>query len=172
MRHLLIALGITLVLGLAYPLAMTGAAQLLFPEKADGDPTLIARDYSDDPSLFQARPSVTGYAPDATFFNNQGPNQQALADQLRGYMDEYLARERRFTPGLTAADVPPDAVTTSASGVDPHISPANALIQANRVAAEQRMALADVLSLVDEATSKPLLGAHAVNVVELNEALR
>ena len=174
MRHLLIALGITLVLGLAYPLAMTGAAQVLFPTKADGDPTLIAKDYSKDPSLFQARPSVTGYAADATFFNNQGPNQQALADQLRGYMDDYLERERAFTPDLTAAEVPPDAVTTSASGVDPDISYDNARIQANRVAAERDMDLQQVLDLVDDATSRPLLGLggpKSVNVVKLNEAL-
>ena len=174
MRHLLAALIITLVFGLAYPLVMTGAAQVLFPEKADGDPTLIAKDYSDDPSLFQARPSGTGYAADATFFNNQGPNQQALADQLKGYMDDYLERERPFTPGLTAAEVPPDAVTTSASGVDPQISFENAEIQANRVAAERDMGLQQVLDLVDDATSRPLFGLagpKSVNVVKLNEAL-
>jgi len=174
MRHLLIPVLITLVLGLAYPLAMTGAAQVVFPQKADGDPTLIARDYSDDPSLFQSRPSVTGYAPDATFFNNQGPNQRALAEQLRGFMGAYLKRERPFTPGLVAADVPPDAVTTSASGVDPHISFDNARIQANRVAAERGIELERVLELVDDATSRPLLGlgdARSVNVVKLNDAL-
>jgi potassium-transporting ATPase KdpC subunit len=169
------AVALTLVLGLAYPLAMTGVAQVVWPDKADGDPTLVAKDYSDDPSLFQSRPSVTGYAADATFFNNQGPNQRALADQLRGYMRDYLRRERPFTPGLRAADVPPDAVTTSASGIDPHISYDNARIQANRVAEERGMALDDVLSLVDDATSRPLLGLggpKSVNVVELNEALR
>ena len=63
---------------------MTGVAQVVWPDKADGDPTLVAKDYSDDASLFQSRPSVTEYAADATFFNNQGPNQQALADQLNG----------------------------------------------------------------------------------------
>ena len=168
------AIGLTLVFGLAYPLFMTGVAQVVFPEKADGDPTLIAKDYSNDASLFQSRPSVTGYAADATFFNNQGPNQQALADQLKGYMDDYLKRERRFTPDLTAADVPPDAVTTSASGVDPDISYDNARIQANRVAAERDMDLQQVLDLVDDATSRPLFGLagpKSVNVVRLNEAL-
>jgi K+-transporting ATPase ATPase C chain len=167
-------IGVTLVFGLAYPFFMTGVAQVVFPEKADGDPTLIAKDYSKDPSLFQSRPSVTGYAADATFFNNQGPNQQALADQLKGYMDDYLKRERQFTPGLTAADVPPDAVTTSASGVDPQISYDNARIQANRVAAERDMPLARVLGLVDDATSQPLFGVagpRSVNVVKLNDAL-
>jgi potassium-transporting ATPase KdpC subunit len=168
------AVVLTLVFGLAYPLAMTGAAQVLFPDKADGDTTLIGRDYSKDDSLFQSRPSVTGYAPDATFFNNQGPNQQALADQLKGYLSAYLKRERPFTPGLAAADVPSDAVTTSASGVDPQISAANARIQANRVAKQRRLPLDRVLALVDDATSRPLLGLggpRSVNVVKLNDAL-
>ena len=69
---------------------------------------------------------MTGYAPAATFFNNQGPNQHELADQLKANVDAYLQREGPYTPGLTAADIPSDAVTTSASGVDPHISEDNA----------------------------------------------
>ncbi len=124
--------------------------------------------------LFQARPSVTGYAPNATFFNNQGPNQKELADQLKGYLAAYLKRERPFTPGLTAAQVPPDAVTTSASGVDPQISYANARIQANRVAKKRSLPLSRVMALVDDATSRPLLGLggpKSVNVVKLNDAL-
>jgi potassium-transporting ATPase KdpC subunit len=166
------AVVLTVVFGLAYPLAMTGAAQVLWPHKADGDPTLIAKAYPGD--LFQPRPSVTGYAPDATFFNNQGPNQQALADQLSGYLRRYLERERPYTPGLTAAQVPPDAVTTSASGVDPQISEENARIQANRVAEERGLPLERVLDMVDDATSQPLLGLggpKSVNVVKLNDAL-
>jgi K+-transporting ATPase ATPase C chain len=162
----------TVVLGLAYPLAMTGVSQVVFPGRADGEPRLIARAYPND--LFQPRPSVTGYAADATFFNNQGPNQQALADQLKGYMDDYLKREREFTPDLTAEDVPTDAVTTSASGVDPHISYDNARIQANRVAAERDMDVQQILDLVDDATSRPLFGLggpKSVNVVQLNESL-
>lgn len=168
------AVVLTLVFGLAYPLAMTGAAQVLWPHRADGDPTLIARDYSKRLDLFQARPSVTGYAADATFFDNQGPNQKALARQLKGYVKAYLKRERPFTPGLTAAQVPPDAVTTSASGVDPQISAANARIQSNRVAKERDLPLARVMDLVDDATSRPLLGLggpKSVNVVKLNQAL-
>jgi K+-transporting ATPase ATPase C chain len=168
------AVVLTIVFGLAYPLAMTGAAQVLWPDKADGDPTLIAKDYSKDQSLFQSRPSVTDYAADATFFNNQGPNQRALADQLKRYLHAYLERERPYTRGLAAADVPPDAVTTSASGVDPSISYANARIQANRVAARRHLPLARVLAMVDGATSRPLLGLggpRSVSVVKLNDAL-
>jgi K+-transporting ATPase ATPase C chain len=168
------AIVLTAVFGLAYPLVMTGAAQVLWPHKADGDPTLIAKDYSDDRGLFQARPSVTGYAADATFFNNQGPNQKELADQLKGYLRKYLRRERPFTPGLTAAQVPPDAVTTSASGVDPQISIDNARIQTNRVAKVRGLPRARVMGLVDDASSRPLLGLagpRSVNVVKLNDAL-
>jgi potassium-transporting ATPase KdpC subunit len=175
LRNALIAVVLTSVaLGLAYPVAMTGAAQLLWPHKADGDPTLIAKDYSKDDALFQARPSATGYAANATFFNNQGPNQKALAKQLKGHLRDYLKRERPYTPGLTAAQVPPDAVTTSASGVDPQISFANARIQANRVAKRRGMTLSHVMAMVDEATSRPLFGLggpQSVNVVKLNDAL-
>jgi K+-transporting ATPase ATPase C chain len=169
------AVVLTVVLGLAYPLAMTAVAQVLFPARADGSPELIARDFSGDPSLFQSRPSVTGYAPDGSFFNNQGPNQRELADQLSGYVAAYLERERPYTPGLTAGDLPSDAVTTSASGVDPQISEDNVRIQANRVAAERDMPLERVLALVDDASSRPLFGLggpKSVNVIELNEALQ
>jgi K+-transporting ATPase ATPase C chain len=154
----------TVVLGLAYPLVMTGISQVVFPERADGDARLIARAYPED--LFQPRPSVTDYAADATSFNNRGPNQRDLADQLKGYVDAYLERERPYAPDLTAADIPSDAATTSASGVDPDISDDNARIQANRVAARRGLDRGRVLDIVD---------AHArrgiVNVNDLNAAV-
>ena len=168
----LAAVSLTVVLGLAYPLVMTGAAQVLWPHKADGLSTLVAARYPAD--LFQPRPSATGYSTHPTAFNNQGPNQKALAVQLRGLLRTYLRRERPFTPGLTAARVPPDAVTTSASGIDPQISWANARIQANRVAARRHLPLARVLDLARAASSRPLLGLagpRSVNVVQLNDAL-
>lgn len=178
------ALALTLVLGLAYPLVMTGAGQALFPNQADGSvieqngravgSRLIGQDFSHDDSLFQSRPSVTGYDPSGTSFNNQGPNQESLADQLQGYVDAYLEREQPFTPDLAAADIPPDAVTSSASGVDPAISEENARIQANRVAERRGLPLERVLELVDEHSSRPLFGLagpRSVNVLELNLAL-
>jgi potassium-transporting ATPase KdpC subunit len=168
------AVVLTVVFGLAYPLVMTGAAQVLWPGKADGESTLIAKDYSKDKGLFQARPSATGYATDPTAFSNQGPNQKALADQLKGLVKQYLKRERPYTPNLTESQIPPDAVTNSASGIDPQISMANARIQANRVAAVRHLPLARVMALVDDATSRPLLGIagpQSVNVVQLNDAL-
>jgi potassium-transporting ATPase KdpC subunit len=163
---------VTLALGLAYPLAMTGAGQALFGGEADAG--LIAKDFSRDLDDFQSRPSATGYSASATSFNNLGPNQQELADQLAANLKTYLDRERPATPGLRASQVPPDAVTTSASGVDPHISAANARIQANRVAQRRGLDRARVLELIDEHTSHPLFGLGgegSVNVRELNLAL-
>jgi potassium-transporting ATPase KdpC subunit len=172
---------LTLVLGLAYPLLMTGVSQVAFPGRADGSmierdgkvvgSKLIGQDFSKDPSYFQSRPSATEYAPAATFFNNQGPNQKELADQLKGYVDAYLKRERPYTPGLTAADIPSDAATISASGVDPHISEDNARIQAKRVADERGLDRARVLELIDDNASRPLFGLagdKSINVLELN----
>jgi K+-transporting ATPase ATPase C chain len=140
------------------------------PKKdADGNPVLAA-----DPRYFQSRPSVTGYSGNVTYFNNLGPNNKELsatfAENLKGYLD----REREGTPGLKAGDVPPDAVQTSASGVDPHISKDNARIQARRVAKERHLALKRVLTLVDENTDDRgagVLGDPGVNVLELNLAL-
>ena len=175
---------VSLALGLAYPLVMTGAAQALFPGKADGSlverdgkvvgSRLIGQDFSKHPQYFQSRPSVTGYAPNATFFNNLGPNQKGLARLLKENMKAYLARERPYTPGLSAADVPADAVTTSASGVDPQISWDNALIQANRVARRRGIDRARVVALMREHSSRSLFGLagdRSVNVLELNLAL-
>lgn len=175
---------VTLALGLAYPLAMTGAGQVVFRGAAngslverDGRPVgsrLIGQDFSRDPRDFQSRPSATAYSASATFFNNLGPNQQDLADLLKANLTTYLDRERPATPGLRASQVPPDAVTTSASGVDPHISEANARIQANRVAQRRGLDRDRVLELVDEHTSRPLFGLGgegSVNVLELNLAL-
>jgi potassium-transporting ATPase KdpC subunit len=171
----------TFVLGLAYPLAMTGVAQVLFPGASDGSlvkkdgktvgSKLIGQDFSENLGYFQSRPSVTEYNPSGTFFNNQGPNQKDLADQLKGFVDDYLKRERPYTPNLTAAQIPPDAVTTSASGVDPQISESNARIQANRVARRRGLPLRRVLQIVDDHASRPLFGLageQSINVLELN----
>jgi K+-transporting ATPase ATPase C chain len=174
----------TVALGLIYPLAMTGASQLVFPGRADGSMVkvdgrvvgskLIGQDFSRDPRYFQSRPSATKYSPGATAFNNQGPNQKALADQLKANVAAYLRRERPYTPGLTAREIPSDAVTSSASSVDPHISEANARIQANRVAELRGLPRSRVLQLIDEYASRPLFGlagGKSINVLELNLAL-
>jgi potassium-transporting ATPase KdpC subunit len=135
----------------------------------EGNPVLEA-----DPNWFQSRPSQSDYSANVTFFSNLGPNQRDLADQVKANLDAYLALERPHTPGLTAAGVPVDAVTTSASGVDPHISVANARIQANRIAAVRGAPLDRVLALVRQHTdgrALGLLGEPGVNVLELNLAV-
>jgi K+-transporting ATPase ATPase C chain len=140
------------------------------PKKDEnGDPVLEA-----DPLWFQSRPSQSDYSANVTFFNNLGPNQKDLADQVKANLDAYLALERRYTPTLTGAGVPVDAVTASASGVDPHISVANARIQANRIAAVRKAPLERVLALVNRYTdgrALGLLGEPGVNVLQLNLAL-
>ncbi|HEV8163971.1 MAG TPA: potassium-transporting ATPase subunit C [Actinomycetota bacterium] len=135
----------------------------------NGDPVLEA-----DPNWFQSRPSQSGYSANVTFFGNLGPNQKDLADQVKANLDAYLALERRYTPTLTAAGVPVDAVTASASGVDPHISVANARIQANRIAAVRHVPLDRVLALVNQHTdgrALGVLGEPGVNVLGLNLAV-
>jgi K+-transporting ATPase ATPase C chain len=127
-----------------------------------------------DPRYFQERPSADKYNPAATAFSNRGPNQASAVSFYRGQLAAYLARERPYDAGLTAARVPVDAITTSASGVDPQISLANARIQAHRVAAVRRLPLARVLALVSANTEGRFLGVFGevgVNVLELNIAL-
>jgi K+-transporting ATPase ATPase C chain len=135
----------------------------------DGKPVL-----EPDPRYFQSRPSVTGYDPAGTYFNNLGPNSAKLRDLFAANLRGYLALEGPYNPGLRPADVPADAVQTSASGVDPDISPANAAIQARRVARVRGAPLHRVQALVREHTdgrSLGVLGEQGANVLELNLAL-
>jgi K+-transporting ATPase ATPase C chain len=176
---------LTVLLGLAYPLVITGVSQVVFPGRADGSQIkqngkvigsrLIGQDFSKDPGLFQSRPSATGYNPAGTAFSNLGPNASDLKDAIVKNAAAYLKRERPFNPGLTRAGIPPDAVQTSASGVDPQISVANARIQAGRVAARNRLPKAKVLDLVEANTddrSLGLFGEPGVNVLDLNLAIQ
>jgi potassium-transporting ATPase KdpC subunit len=160
----------TALLGLAYPLATTGVAHVLFPGKADGEARLVGRDFGGRPGHFQSRPSATGYSTDATFFGNLGPNSRELREQIEENVAAYERREA-LRPG---EGVPADAATTSASGVDPHISEENAEIQARRVADERGIPAERVLELVEENTDGRglgLFGEPGVNVRELNRAL-
>jgi len=190
MRRDLLASGlaiaaITLVFGLAYPLVITGVSQLAFPGRAGGSlihrdgrlvgSRLLAQDFKSDPRYFQPRPSTaTGYDPAATAFTNLGPNSRHARDTFKANLERYLRLERRYDRGLTAAHVPVDAVTTSASGVDPQISAVNAAIQAHRIAAVRRLSLARVRQLIADNTdgrSLGVLGEPGVNVLALNLAL-
>ena len=174
---------LTLVLGLGYPLLVTGVAHVAFPAAANG--SLVRVDgkvvgsrllgqRSDGPRRFHSRPSQSGYSASATFFSNAGPNGADTRDAIAAAARAYLRAERPYAPGLTRADVPPDAVQTSASGVDPHVSRANARIQAHRVAAVRGLPLARVDALIDAHTDGRglgLFGEPGVNVLELNLAL-
>jgi K+-transporting ATPase ATPase C chain len=184
LRPVIAILAFSVLLGLIYPLAVTGISQVLFPGRADGSrievdgrvvgSELIGQDFRGRPSYFQSRPSVTGYSANVSYFNNLGPNNRELSEFFSEERDAYLAREGRYDRGLTAADVPVDAVTTSASGVDPLISQANARIQAHRIAEVRGLPLDRVLLLVEESTDDrdlAVLGEPGVNVLRLNIAL-
>lgn len=178
------AIAFTLVFGLAYPLAMTGVAQLAFPAKADGSRVtfdgrpigsrLIGQDFRGDRRYFQSRPSQSGYAANTTYFSNAGPNSVEEREGVRESLAAYLELEKPFYPALTRAGVPVDAITMSGSGVDPEISQANAAIQAHRVAAVRKLPLARVEDLISAHTNGRFLGIFGepgVNVLQLNLAL-
>jgi K+-transporting ATPase ATPase C chain len=174
---------LTLVLGLAYPLLFTGFAQVAFGNQADG--SLIERDgvvvgsrlaaqSFTKPEYFHPRPSAVDYDAAGTSFANYGPTSAELAKAVRESAQAILALERPYNPALELGDIPVDAVTTSGSGIDPHISPANARLQTARVAEERGLSSDRVAALVDEHTDGRWLGIFGepgVNVLELNLAL-
>jgi len=187
---IVVLLALTLITGLAYPLAMTGIAQAIFPNQAQG--SLIARDgtvvgsaligqqFTSD-KYFHGRPSATT-APDPNDStktvpapynaansggSNLGPSNKALIDRVQGDM-EALKKENPSMP------VPADLVTTSASGLDPDISPEAALFQVPRVAKARNLPEDHVRQLVTDSTQGRLLGLLGeprVNVLQLNLAL-
>jgi len=202
-----------ILLGLAYPLAITGVSQLAFPGNANGQQIkldgklvgskIIGQDFATpviakngkpeekegelvtepDPRYFQTRPSATEGGADnaaASTFSNRGPNsvktKEADQENIKAYLElnENPATKTEYDPGLTAAKIPVDAVNTSASGLDPEISQANAHIQGYRVAAVRKLSLATVDGLIVKYTSGRGLGFSGepgVNVLELNLAL-
>lgn len=169
---------LTVLTGVAYPLVVTTAAQAAFGDRADGSivtvdgeavgSELIGQPFDGD-EWFHPRPSAAGdgYDAMASAASNLGPTNEALLDEIRQRVEDY-----RATNGLDdAVEVPVDAVTASGSGLDPHISVANARLQADRVARSRRMSTDAVLALVDENTSGSSFGVDAVNVLALNLAL-
>ena len=192
---------LTLILGLAYPLAMTGFAQVAFGNNANGSlavrngktvgSTLIGQEFTKpvlkngqptkdakgnpvveaDPRYFQSRPSAAGlgYDPTSTSASNLGPENKDLIASIK---------DRRATAakldGVSPAQVAPDALLASGSGLDPHISPAYAQEQIPRVARVRGLSVAQVQALVDENTqgrTLGFLGEPRVNVLNLNLAL-
>jgi K+-transporting ATPase ATPase C chain len=178
---------LTAVLGLAYPLAMTLIAQVALPAQAngslvrdaDGDvvgSTLIGQSFTDAageplPEWFQSRPSAAGdgYDGGASSGSNLGPENEDLIAAIEERRAAVAALE-----GVAEPDVPADAVTASASGLDPHISPEYALLQVDRVAEARELDEADVRALVEDHVQAPdlgFLGSPTVNVLSLNLAL-
>ena len=172
---------LTLLTGVAYPLLVTGIGKTLFPAEAAGSliqrdgklvgTALIGQNFS-NPGHFWGRPSATGpnaYNAAASSGSNQGPLNPALVEAVKGRVEALRAAD----PGNTLP-VPVELVTASASGLDPHISPAAAQFQVQRVAKARNVDAAKVMALVAEHTQRPILGIlgePVVHVLRLNLAL-
>jgi K+-transporting ATPase ATPase C chain len=189
MKNLVASIAAVVVLtaffGFVYPLVMTGFASVAFPGKAHGSlihrngkivgSKLAAQSFT-WPRYFHERPSGTApaYNAGATTFLNLGPTNPDLAKLVASNAQAILKLERPYNPGLTIHDIPVDAVVTSASGIDPDISPANAALQSRRVAAIRHISLQTVQQLIKQSTdgrSLDFFGEPGVNVLELNLAL-
>lgn len=178
---------LTVILGLGYTALITLVGQVALPAQANGSllrsasgevvgSSLIGQSFTDAdgaalPQYFQSRPSAAGdgYDAGASSGSNLGPENEDLVAAIRERREAVAARE-----GVAESDVPADAVTASASGLDPDISPAYASIQVERVAAARKLPASEVRGLVAEHTRGPdlgYLGDPTVNVVELNLAL-
>jgi K+-transporting ATPase ATPase C chain len=197
---------LTLLLGILYPLVVTGVSQVAFPGNANGQQVkvagklvgskIIGQQFADqvikngkpqvdklgnpvtnpDPKYFQSRPSATVPPNNAagTTFSNLGPNNTATETAIAANIQAYIALEKPYVPGLTAGQVPVDAANTSASGIDPDISQANAEIQAHRIASVRKLSLTAVDRLISKYTHGRGLGFSGepgVNVLQLNLAL-
>jgi K+-transporting ATPase ATPase C chain len=186
LKSSLLALVVLVVaFGIALPALFTGFAQVAFKSQANGSliknngqvvGSRLAAQAFVKPQYFHARPSATApaYNADGTTFANLGPTNPDLLKNVRTQAQAILKLESPYNPGLTIHDIPVDAVTTSASGIDPDISSAYARLQSKRVAAVRHLPLATVQRLVSNHTdgrSLGFLGEPGVNVLELNLAL-
>jgi potassium-transporting ATPase KdpC subunit len=173
---------LTVVFGIAWPLVATGFAGVAFGDKARGSlvikdgravgSRLAAQEFK-SPKYFHERLSATTPAFNAagTTFSNFGPTSDQLTQQVSDAVKAIMALEGPYNPGMTAHDIPVDAVTTSGSGIDPDISPAYAELQAPRIAAVRKMPIATVKQLISQSTdgrSLGFLGEPGVNVLDLN----
>ncbi len=176
---------ITMFFGFGYPLVMTAVGQVAFSHQANGSlikvngkvvgSSLAAQSFTGK-QYFHERPSGTSPADNAggTTFANLGPTNPDLAKHVKAAADAILKLEGPYNPGLKIGDIPVDAVTTSASGIDPDISPANAELQSRRVAAARGLPLQTVQKFIKANTtgrSWGFFGEPGVNVLELNLAL-
>lgn len=177
----------TILLGLVYPLLITGVSQVAFPGNAGGQKVyvngklvgskIIGQSFRGEEKYFQSRPSATeggAYNAAASTFSNRGPNDKATAAADAENIKSYLELNKPYDPTLTVSQVPVDAVNTSGSNLDPEISQANAWIQAHRIAAKRGLSLSTVNGLIAKYTDSRGLGFSGepgVNVLELNLAL-
>ncbi|ATP45953.1 potassium-transporting ATPase subunit C [Pseudomonas putida] len=168
-----LALLMTLVTGALYPLAVTGIAQVAFPEQANGSlvrdergevrgSALIAQDFQGD-GWFHSRPSAGAYATVASSASNLSPSNPALAERVGSEAAKLYRAEQ--------GPVPQALLTTSGSGLDPHLPPEAVAYQVARVAAARKVPVERLQALVEEATLHPLIGPPVVNVLALNQAL-
>ncbi len=172
---------LTILTGLIYPAVVTGLCQFLFPTKANGSliehngqvigSSLLAQSFT-KPEYFHPRPSAAGangYDASASSGSNFGPTSQALLTRMKAAADQF----RKENPEFQGA-MPSDALTASGSGLDPHITLANAQAQAPRVAKARQLSVYDVAKAVNAATEDRdlgFLGESRVNVLQLNLAL-
>ncbi|KXG80094.1 potassium-transporting ATPase subunit KdpC [Pseudomonas mosselii] len=163
----------TVVTGALYPLAVTGIAQVAFPDQANGSlvrddqgevrgSALIAQEFKGD-AWFQSRPSAGAYATVASGASNLAPSNPALAERVK----TDAAAQYQVQQG----PVPQALLTTSGSGLDPHLPPEAVAYQLPRVAAARQVPVERLQALVNEATLRPLIGPPVVNVLALNQAL-
>jgi K+-transporting ATPase ATPase C chain len=174
---------LTILTGLAYPLVMTGLAQLTMGAKADGSLVEVDGRVVGSSSIgqlwegeawFHGRPSAVDYDASASSGSNLGPNSRELSALIAQRAAAVVELESPYVDDLTVADVPVDLETASASGLDPHISVAAAILQAPRVAEVRGLPLEEVQALIDEHTTGRTLGVMGqprVNVLELNLAV-
>jgi len=171
----------TLLLGVAYPLLVTGLCQVLFPHRANGSlvisggnvngSELIGQNFT-RPEYFQPRPSAAGsdgYDATASGGSNYGPTNQKLIDRVKASVEKFHKENPDFD-----GPIPADLLTTSGSGLDPHISPDSALAQSLRVAKVRGITVKQVQDLIAQYTEGPdlgLLGEPRINVLRLNIAL-
>jgi potassium-transporting ATPase KdpC subunit len=173
-----ITLVLTLLTGIVYPLAVTGMCQALFRDRANGSLKIVAGQVIGSeligqnftrPEYFQPRPSAAGndgYDATASGGSNLGPTSQKLIDRVQASVEKF----RKDNPTYSGP-LPADLVTTSGSGLDPHISPASAAAQADRIAKARGISTAQIQSLIDahtEGRDLGFLGEPRVNVLRLN----
>ena len=180
-RSILITILLALILCGAYPLAVTAVAKVVFNQKADGSlivkenqivgSELLGQTFS-DPKYFHGRPSAAGAGYDASSSSgsNLGPTSQKLADNIKANIKKVLEEN----PEIEVNQIPVDLVTASSSGLDPHISPEAALLQAKRIASIRGLSVETTRQLIEKNTEGPqwgIFGDAGVNVLKLNYAL-